>query len=246
MDDLHFMTDQDMIRRIAGYTQPGDTVLEIGGGHGELTAALQQRARRVIVIEKRQDLARGLQARFAGNPRVTVIAGNALREIRHVRFDALIANLPYAISEPLFRLLPGLDFREAVVTLPAGFAEKLQALPYAAWFAAEVVADVPKTAFSPSPRTRSVLVQATPRTTVLGAVLLQKRSKVKNAIREALQSATKRQGRALVADLGLGRLADLQVSNLGPADIATLAQLLESVGPPAAGRRPTFKYGREQ
>ena len=56
MEDLHFMVDKKILERIiteSGITA-GETILEIGGGHGELTSHLAGKGR-LIVIEKNKE-----------------------------------------------------------------------------------------------------------------------------------------------------------------------------------------------
>ena len=54
----HFLTDSRLLGRIADAlgAGPDDTVLEIGPGPGGLTAALAERAGRLVAIEKDADL----------------------------------------------------------------------------------------------------------------------------------------------------------------------------------------------
>ena len=64
----HFLRDSRLLARIAdalGAT-PDDTVIEVGPGPGGLTAALAERAGRVVALEKDAALARGLAGRWPG------------------------------------------------------------------------------------------------------------------------------------------------------------------------------------
>ncbi len=83
-----------------------DTIVEIGGGHGELTELLSiQSPAKLIVIEKDQNLAMLLQKKFNTHE---IILGDALQELPRINPPSnwkLIGNIPYYITGRLFRVL---------------------------------------------------------------------------------------------------------------------------------------------
>ncbi len=99
----HFLTDPRLLDRIADalVAGPDDTVLEIGPGHGGLTAALAGRAGRLVAVEKDRDLVPALRARF---PAATIVEADALEADWHAlagpRF-LVAGNIPYNITSPL-------------------------------------------------------------------------------------------------------------------------------------------------
>lgn len=99
----HFLTDPNLLGRIADAlgAGPDDTVLEIGPGPGGLTAALAERAGRLVAIEKDRDLIAPLRARFPG---ATIVEADALEvdwaAVAGPRF-LLAGNIPYNITSPL-------------------------------------------------------------------------------------------------------------------------------------------------
>ena len=99
----HFLTDPRLLGRIADAlgAGPQDTVLEIGPGPGGLTAALAERAARVVAIEKDRDLVPALRARI---PAAMIVEGDALeldwRAVAGERF-LVAGNIPYNITSPL-------------------------------------------------------------------------------------------------------------------------------------------------
>ncbi|MCU0621402.1 MAG: 16S rRNA (adenine(1518)-N(6)/adenine(1519)-N(6))-dimethyltransferase, partial [Gemmatimonadales bacterium] len=106
----HFLSDPRLLGRIADAVGAGpeDTVLEIGPGPGGLTAALLERAGRVVAIEKDRDLVASLRQRY---PRAEIVEGDALALDWHalVGPGALVCgNIPYNITSPLIdrALLP--------------------------------------------------------------------------------------------------------------------------------------------
>src|SRR5215831_1004615 len=74
----HPLTDEWAARIVAdAAVRPGELVLDIGAGHGALTAELVERGARVIAVELHPARARHLHGRFAGRP-VTVVQADAL------------------------------------------------------------------------------------------------------------------------------------------------------------------------
>ena len=99
----HFLTDPRLLGRIADAlgAAPDDTVLEIGPGLGGLTAALAERAGRLVAIEKDADLVPALRERF---PSAVIVEGDALETdwpaVAGPRY-LVAGNIPYNITSPL-------------------------------------------------------------------------------------------------------------------------------------------------
>ena len=99
----HFLTDPRLLGRIADAlgAGPDDTVLEIGPGQGGLTAALAERAGRLVAIEKDRDLVPALRERF---PSASIVEGDALETdwpaVAGPRY-LVAGNIPYNITSPL-------------------------------------------------------------------------------------------------------------------------------------------------
>ena len=124
----HFLKNKKVAAAIADAVAPrtGDDVIEIGPGHGELTALLAERCNAVdaplTVIERDPRLIEGLRSRFsnasdkkdgpdASDVAVSVIEGDALtvlptlmEERRNAKF-LLAGNLPYYITGYLLRII---------------------------------------------------------------------------------------------------------------------------------------------
>jgi len=133
----HFLHEAGVIARIvrAIAPRPGDALVEIGPGLGALTGELAARAGRLYLVEVDPALANRLAARFAGEPRVQVVAGDVLSmPLEDVVSDpvvTVVANLPYNIAMPiLFRLLDArARFPRAVLMLQREMAQRLAAAP---------------------------------------------------------------------------------------------------------------------
>jgi 16S rRNA (adenine1518-N6/adenine1519-N6)-dimethyltransferase len=110
----HFLHDPAVIERLVAAIAPrrGEALVEIGPGHGALTAPVFAASGALDVIEIDRDLAAALLLRYAAQPGLRVHAGDALEfdysalARERGRRLRIIGNLPYNISTPLlFRLL---------------------------------------------------------------------------------------------------------------------------------------------
>jgi 16S rRNA (adenine1518-N6/adenine1519-N6)-dimethyltransferase len=236
------MVDKDVIRKIADAAdiRKGETVLEIGAGSGNLTRELAAKTKNVVAVE----IDRGFEKELGKIKGIKVIVGNGLEEIIRIEFDKLVANLPYAICEPLVWKLVGIDFRLAVLTVPRGFANLLCAgeddkkrskisIAAQSIFNVEVIGEVPREAFNPAPKTDSVIVRMIPKPGKgLQREVLKRRSLlVKNAIMRALFSArkmTKNHARKAIKTLKLNN--KLLEKRLLETETEELDAVLESIG----------------
>ncbi|MBA9003977.1 rRNA adenine N-6-methyltransferase family protein [Thermomonospora cellulosilytica] len=101
----HPLTDEWAARIVAGAgVRPGQLVLDIGAGRGELTAHLVAAGARVIAVELHPGRARALRERFADAP-VTVVQTDALALRLPERPFHVVASPPYGISSPLLDML---------------------------------------------------------------------------------------------------------------------------------------------
>ncbi|MGH9733387.1 MAG: 16S rRNA (adenine(1518)-N(6)/adenine(1519)-N(6))-dimethyltransferase RsmA [Candidatus Acidiferrales bacterium] len=159
----------------------GETWIEIGAGHGEMTQSLAGESRRVVTIETDPSLARRLDERRTENPSawmgVTVVHGNVLAlDLAALagsgeRFR-IYGNLPYYITSPilrhLFRWAEQITSIHIVVQLEV--AARIAAHPdrrdygYLSvlcqfYTKPEIVLRIPPGAFRPPPRVASALLR---------------------------------------------------------------------------------------
>ena len=155
--DQHFMIDKKIIKKIidsAGLDKD-EVVLEIGPGKGVLTKKLCKKAKEVICVEIDPENEESLKDLKLDN--CNIIIGNALNYIDTISFDKIISNLPYCLSEPLFKKLTKIDFKLCVFTIGKHFydviSDENKKLHYLAksFFDVEYICDVPKSAFEPEP-----------------------------------------------------------------------------------------------
>ncbi|TVU38976.1 hypothetical protein EJB05_12373, partial [Eragrostis curvula] len=185
----HLLTNPRVLDAIArrAALQPGDAVLEVGPGTGNLTARLlASHASYVSAVEIDTRMVEAVTARAAAlglADKLTVITGDAV-EVEFPQFDVCVANIPYGISSPLIaKLLFGpYRFRTATLLLQKEFARRLVATPGDGEYnrlAANVrlvadvklLMDVSKRDFVPMPRVDSSVVEIRPRAAAPGVDL---------------------------------------------------------------------------
>lgn len=179
----NFLVDPNIQRKIVRELdpRPADVVLEVGPGHGELSQYLVGRCRRLILVEKDRNLARGLRARWGDRPDVDVVEGDALRIglsefVRDAAAVRVVSNVPYNITSPLVFTFLELDpaAGRIVLTVQREVAERIVAPPgIKAYGALSVgvqaiaVASLPfrvgRQAFRPVPAVDSAVVRLEPR-----------------------------------------------------------------------------------
>ncbi len=243
----HFLIDQHVLDRIIRYARltDADTVLEIGGGTGNLTRKLSQMAGKVVTVEIDPYLAEGLNKTTATN--VTVIQGDALK-VRLPYFNKVVSNLPYMISSPITFELFNYNFDYAVLMYQWEFAKRLLASPKTRDYgrltvtvqyhaSIELLETVPPDAFKPTPGVNSAIVKLTPQDPpyevndpdffnhFLKAVFSQRRKKLKNSIQAAVSMLGIPPGNISTIDPGL---LEMRPEELAPGELARLAGMIGS------------------
>jgi 23S rRNA (adenine-N6)-dimethyltransferase len=103
----HFFASTEVARRFvddAGI-DASDCVVEIGAGTGILTEVLAARAALVVAVEVDARLTRALVRRFAPSPNVVVWGADARDMPLPASRYRVVANLPFAITNPSLRAL---------------------------------------------------------------------------------------------------------------------------------------------
>ncbi len=110
--------------------------MEIGPGHGELTAAVLEKVKtghgRLLIIERDPKLAAALRERFKGEDSLRVTEGNALEllpdAVAGIKGEYSVAgNIPYYITGHLLRVLGSLPRkpRRTALMIQEEVAERL-------------------------------------------------------------------------------------------------------------------------
>jgi 16S rRNA (adenine1518-N6/adenine1519-N6)-dimethyltransferase len=143
---------------------PGHPLFEIGGGFGQLTAALlRRRLGPLTVIERDARLARFLRRTFGD--RIVVLEGDALK-VPLPPAEAAVGNLPYSMATPLLLLLFEARVPRVVFLLQDEVAQRLAAGPGSKEYGrlsiisqlygtVELFRTVPPSAFTPLPEVTS-------------------------------------------------------------------------------------------
>ena len=175
----HFLTDKRILERIVDALEltGTETVVEIGPGRGALTELLVPRAGRVIAVELDRALAEMLRARYATDPRVSIVEQDVLEvqlgEIGGSDF-VLAGNVPYYITTPILvhALVPPRP-RRAVYLVQREVGDRASAPPGGREYGAltvnvqavarvETLFRVPAGAFRPPPKVESAVIRVTP------------------------------------------------------------------------------------
>ncbi len=150
---------------------PGEHILEIGAGHGEITGRILERGSAVTALELDPALVGYLSAKFrdyekSGQLR---LINMSFLDFDLGRFDAIIGNIPYYITSPIFFRLYDFDFSRAVLMVQREVAERAIAKPgsrnYSRFsvncflrYEVKKMLDVPSSHFRPEPSVDSSIL----------------------------------------------------------------------------------------
>jgi len=182
----HFLKNKSVVKKIADALElrDGDLVIEIGPGHGELTAAIAAKADvKIIAIEKDARLAQLLRDAFLKKSEMEIVEGDALKVLPDLTQEKipttkpwkLAGNIPYYITGKLLRTVSELDHKpeRSVIMVQREVAVRICATPphmnrLAAsvqfWADVKIVMHVPKEDFSPVPDVDSAVIVLTAKT----------------------------------------------------------------------------------
>ncbi len=230
--------------------EPGDVVLEVGGGEGALTCAVAPLADLVHVIELDERLRPALEALAAELSNVRLHFGDAMRLDLAALSPAptrMVANLPYSIATPLLLRtitdLPGVESWTLMVQRE--IADRLRAAPGSRTYggpsvlvqlACEVrlLRAVDRAVFTPRPRVDSALIRlrrigpgASPAVVALVRDAFAHRRKSLARSLEHARPGTREPARAALERLGLP--ADARAERLSPTQFVELEAALAEV-----------------
>ncbi len=182
----NFLTDTSVLESIARTLSPlpGELVVEIGPGHGELTKHLLALGVPVTAVEKDDRLIGGLTASFSreiAGGKLTIVHGDALDVLEKILPDTqylLIGNIPYYVTGHLIRTVGDLTNkpRLTVFTVQKEVAERvaahspnmnLLAGAVQVWADASVLFTIPRKKFNPVPKVDSAVLKLINRGTVV-------------------------------------------------------------------------------
>ncbi len=167
----NFLRDPRLVERLLDRSSIGrdDLVLEIGPGHGIITAALAERCRGVVAVEKDPALARRLGARFAHAPHVSVRAGDFLHAPLPSAAYKVFANVPFNITAEIVQRLTEAHRtpedcylavqKEAAERFLGQPHESLRAVLLKPWFEPTLVHRFRRADFVPAPQVEVVMLR---------------------------------------------------------------------------------------
>lgn len=177
----HFLKNPEILKKIveASHAQKKEIVLEVGGGHGELTETLLQKNPdlNILVIEKDPVLAGLLQEKYKSNPNVKIIEDDVRKFLfdkninKHVKNNSwkLVGNIPYYLTGYLLRLVSELKHKpsRSVLMMQKEVGERILgkaphynklAASVDFWADTKFILGVPRKDFSPPPEVDSVVL----------------------------------------------------------------------------------------
>lgn len=166
--DQHFLVDEEILNIIVENSKVNidDIILEIGPGKGVLTKALlKENPNKLIAVELDGEFEEELRELEDENFAFHLEIGNGLEKLDKFVYNKIIANIPYAITEPLYRgiikekvefaiILHGIDFYKNITERKTKWSYFIPA-----FYNVELLKEVPGTSFSPSTKVNSALVK---------------------------------------------------------------------------------------
>jgi len=166
----------------AGEVGSDDIVLEVGPGKGILTEKLLEKAKKVIAVEKDEQLAEFLKDKFKNNPKLEIIRGDILKFSPMSRRDLdigrykIIANIPYYITSRFLRTFLESDCQPSLMVLMVQKevaerivakgklarrrgGESLLSISVKTYGRPEIIRKVPAGYFSPAPKVDSAVIK---------------------------------------------------------------------------------------
>jgi 16S rRNA (adenine1518-N6/adenine1519-N6)-dimethyltransferase len=248
----NFLADPNLLAAIVrdAAPEPGDVVLEVGGGEGALTAELAPRVATVHVVELDQRLQPELERVAGEHGNVELHFGDAMRidlTALEPRPNRMVANLPYSIATPLLLTtiaeLGGIESWTLMVQRE--IADRLRAAPGSRTYGApsvlvqlacevRLLRSVDRAVFTPRPRVDSALIGlrrigpgASPEVAGLVREAFAHRRKSLARSLEHARQGSREPARAALEALGLP--ADARAEQLAPEQFTALAAALAQV-----------------
>ncbi|QQG41376.1 MAG: hypothetical protein HYV90_04430 [Candidatus Woesebacteria bacterium] len=229
----HFLTNEVILEKIAGFVPKNSTILEIGAGEGQLTRKLARHASQIETVEIDKDLLPTLYLLLRSNKNLKITIENALTlDFQKYPNYWLVGNIPYHITEPLVMKLADTNFKSIILMVGDSFGREATAIPdnmenfgklswiIYAYFRAKIELEVGKENFDPVPRTDSSVLVLTPRNPDEfkdGKLFLMRwlvrsikgNKLIKNALMEGiirLKKSTKNQAKEIISNTELSPL----------------------------------------
>lgn len=169
--DQHLVVNPYVIDNLISFGEIGqdDTVLEIGGGPGNITEKLAKKAGYVYTLEIDKRFQPILESLKIENPNIEIIMGDFLH-ITLPKFNKIVANPPFSILEPMIQRFAEEKFELAALILGENYYKRVIAKPGTdnftktslftqAFFTTEYLKNLDKEDFYPKSRERAVIIK---------------------------------------------------------------------------------------
>jgi 16S rRNA (adenine1518-N6/adenine1519-N6)-dimethyltransferase len=172
----NFLIDKNILDKIiaAADLKKSDTVLEVGPGLGVLTEELLKRVQKVFAVELDKKLFERLSVVFKNNKNLKIYNADILQfEICNLKFNKVVANLPYQITSAVIRKFLENEIKPELIVLMVQkeVAERictrsgdmgLLSVSVQFYGKPEIVSKVSKNSFWPVPKVDSAILKITP------------------------------------------------------------------------------------
>lgn len=168
----NFLFDESALYKIAEGVEENDTIIEIGPGLGTLTSILANKAKKVYAIELDKKMVEILNDRFKLYKNIEIINEDILNvDIDKIAPKAkIVANLPYYITTSIITKLLKTNIKDITILIQKEVAERICAEPgsknagaityFVNYYSEpEIVSNVSREAFIPSPEVESSIVR---------------------------------------------------------------------------------------
>ncbi|MEM3061188.1 MAG: 16S rRNA (adenine(1518)-N(6)/adenine(1519)-N(6))-dimethyltransferase RsmA, partial [Candidatus Bathyarchaeia archaeon] len=222
----HFLISEQVGHKLVALAEVNDrdTVLEIGAGTGFLTSILENKAKKVIAVEKDPELFKLLKRKFSSNSKIELVEGDVLK-IKLPSFNKIVSTPPYNISSKLILFIINKKMDSATMILQKEFAERLIAKCGSKNYGRLTISvgrkafvDIPefvsRNAFYPVPKVDSAIVRILPREPKLK---LSNESFFDELVRELFNQRRKKQKKVIANYLKRTYALKIEDSWLDPA-----------------------------
>jgi 16S rRNA (adenine1518-N6/adenine1519-N6)-dimethyltransferase len=171
----NFLLDPSIAERIveASGISKGDTIIEIGPGHGIMTRLIADKARELIAIELDNNLFDNLKKEFIAYNNITLINMDVMDyDFSQLEPFKVIANIPYYITTPIiFKLIEEENKMQSMtLTIQKEVAERIAAPPGNKQYGvlslmvqyygkSDILFTIPAGAFKPKPKVDSAVIK---------------------------------------------------------------------------------------
>lgn len=209
----NFLVDEDVLAEEIenAKLEPSDIVLDIGAGFGSIESVVSKKCH-IIAIEKEIKCYSYLIDKYEIDPNVQIINADAL-EMIYPKFNKIISNPPYNITDRIIDKLSSYDFYSGVMIIPNTISKQLLSDKNETKFSSiekiffkfEEITEVKKESFYPVPRVTSRMIKITKKKNdIFQEIFRRKEMLLKNAFMNAvisLNSKTKKESKQVFQDL---------------------------------------------